>query len=345
MSVIAAVAGHDLSPDPGESNLAQNQSTDKYRQVRQSVRRCRHEASRGYVPGVLARGPSFLFIGPPRAGSSWFVEILREHPNVFIPGNKGTFFFSKLYSRGLSWYEGFFPQHPRQAAVGEVCEDYLASPEALAHIRAYRPAIRLICCLRNPYDRAISAWRFFARNGLDQPTLAAQAAQSPDVFDHGCYATQLAVVRSLFPDEQILTFCFEELLASPERVARRLYEFIGVDPRFVAPSLHRRINARARPRCRFLARMVHNIHIRSWGSSRHLSNAVGRIKRVPGLHRLVTVALYDEKLQPTDWRDLLHEFPQQVIDRYEREICGLERMLGRDLSGWHAVAAPLEDTA
>lgn len=307
--------------------------------MKQIVQGSRHEASRRQVPGVLARGPSFLFIGPPRAGSSWFVEILREHPNVFIPGNKGTFFFSKLYSRGLSWYEGFFPKHPRQAAIGEVCEDYLASPEALARIRAYRPTVRLICCLRNPYDRAISAWRFFARNGLDQPTLAAQAAQSPDVFVHGCYATQLGVVRSLFPDEQILIFCFEELLSSPERLARRLYEFIGVDPRFVAPSLHRRINARARPRCRVLARTVHNIHIRSWGSSRLLSNAVGRLKRVPGLHRLVTAALYDERPHPSEWRDLLHEFPQQVIDRYEWEISVLERMLGQDLSGWRASAA------
>lgn len=285
-------------------------------------------------PGPPARGPSFLFIGPPRSGSSWFAEILREHPAVFIPRNKGTFFFSKFHFMGLPWYEEFFPRTAR-GAVGEICEDYLASPEALARIKAYRPNIRLVCCLRNPYERAISAWRFFARNGLDQPTLVAQAKCNPDLFEHGYYATHLLTLRSHFSEDQILTFYFEELLRSPGAVARRTYEFLGVDPEFVPPSLNLRINASARPRSRLLARLVHDIHIRSWGASRHVSNAVGRIKRLPVLHRLVTAALYDENSQSGDWRELLAEFPQRIIERYEEELSALERLSGRDLSQWH----------
>lgn len=285
------------------------------------------------------RGPSFLFIGPPRSGSSWFVEILREHPAVFIPRNKGTFFFSKLYSMGFDWYERFFPIGAMRPAVGEACEDYMASPEALQRIKAYRPSIRLVCCLRNPYDRAISAWHFFARNGIDQPTLAAQAEKNPEVFDHGCYATQLQFIRSLFSDDQIVIFFYEEIASTPGAVARRLYEFLGVDPEFAPPSLHMRINARARPRSRALARIVHNLHIRSWGSSRFLSNAVGRIKRFPRFHRLVTSVLYDESPPRNDWRDLLAQFPRQVILRYEREISALERMFGKDLSAWRAGTA------
>jgi hypothetical protein len=288
------------------------------------------------------RGPSFLFIGPPRGGSSWFVEILREHPSVFIPRNKGTFFFSKLYGMGPSWYERFFPNDPEPAAIGEVCEDYLASPEALGRIKAYRPTMRLVCCLRNPYDRAISAWRFFARNGLDQPTLAAQAERNSDIFDHGCYATQLSVVRSLFPESRVLIFFFEEIASAPEGVARRLYQFIGVDPEFVPPSLHQRRNPGARPRSRLLARLVHDMHIRSWGSSRLLSNAAGRIKRLTGLRRLVTTVLYKENPRSDEWRESLPEFPQQIIARYEQEISALERMLGKDLSSWRASAGAPE---
>ena len=274
-------------------------------------------------------------MGPGRAGSTWFTEVLREHPDVFVPPNKGTFFFSQHYHKGLDWYEGFFARTAR-AAVGEVCEDYLATAEALARIKEYDPGMRLICCLRNPYERAISSWRFFARNGHDQPTLAAQAGRNPAVFEHGLYATQLQVARSLFDDKQILIFLFEELASDPRSITRRLYRFIGVDPEFVPPSLHRRVNGNSQPRSRLLARLVHDVHIRSWGASRIASNTIGQLKRVRPLRRLVQTTLYAEGEHSHGWRDFISEFPPDVIDRYEREISGLESILQRDLSRWHA---------
>ena len=80
---------------------------------------------------ALRPKPSFLFIGASKSGSSWFFEILREHPQVFVPANKATFFFSNYYARGIAWYEAFFAKAPRESAIGEVCHDYLVSPEAL----------------------------------------------------------------------------------------------------------------------------------------------------------------------------------------------------------------------
>jgi hypothetical protein len=282
-------------------------------------------------------GPSFLFIGPSKAGSSWFFEILREHPQVFVPSNKATFFFSDYYTQGIDWYEKFFSAAFHDRAVGEVCHDYLASPEAQRRIRKYRPDMRLVCCLRNPYSRALSSWRFFGRNGMDQPTLAAQGELTPSVFDQGNYATQLELVNSLFPRHQLLVFFFEEMVSAPDSVARRLYEFIGVDATFVPPSLHKRINVNAKPRSRPLARSVQYIHEQSWKRSRNLSNFIGRLKRIRLLRRFVRYALYKEPQGSTDWRQYLWQFPEHVVSRYEREISALEKMLGRDLTEWHAL--------
>lgn len=281
------------------------------------------------------RRPTFLFIGPGRAGSSWFHEILREHPEVFVPPNKGTFFFSQHYRKGLAWYEPFFAG-ARQPVVGEVCEDYLATAGALARAKDYDPGIRLICCLRNPYERALSSWRFFARNGRDLPTLAAQVQRDPWVCEQGCYATQLQIARSLFGDDQILIFMFEELASNPRSVARRLYRFIGANPEFVPQSLHQRVNGSSRPRSRLLAGLVHDVHLHSWGTSRIVSNTIGQIKRVRPLRRLVQTALYAEGSHSENWRELLAEFPEEMVTLYEREISALEQMLGRDLSSWHA---------
>lgn len=281
-------------------------------------------------------GPAFIFIGASKAGSSWFFEILREHPQVFVPLNKATFFFSAYYTQGIAWYESFFSKAAPECAKGEVCHDYLSNPEALRRIAHYRPDMRVICCLRNPYERAISSWRFFGRNGMDLPTLAAQGERYPAVFDEGYYATHLADVYSIFPKNQVLIFFFEELARAPESVARRLYEFIGVDAHFLPPSLHKRINVNAKPRSRALARVVQFVHQQSWKQSRLLSNLIGQMKRVKPLRQLVRTALYKHPVKSADWRDYLGEFPESVISRYEQEVGELEQMLGKELANWRA---------
>ncbi|MBW4052011.1 MAG: sulfotransferase domain-containing protein [Proteobacteria bacterium] len=287
------------------------------------------------APAGKACSPTFLFIGPGRAGSSWFAECLREHPDVFIPANRATFFFSQHHHMGVHWYARFFASAAERVA-GEACEEYLSSPEALRRIRDYDPNMRLICCLRNPYERALSSWRFFGRNGLGEATLVAQAQRYPAVFEGGYYATQLKIAHSLFPSEQILTFLFEQIAAEPRSVMRRLYAFIGVDPEFVPTSLLRRINGNGRARLPALARLVHDIHARTWGTSRLASNAVGQLKRIRPLRSLVQTALYAQQRPWPRWRDALSEFPEQVITRYEQEINDLEEMLKRDLSAWRS---------
>jgi hypothetical protein len=225
--------------------------------------------------------------------------------------------------------------------MGEVCHDYLSMPDALHRIREYRPEMRVICCLRNPYDRALSSWRFFARNGIDESTLAAQGARNPPVFDEGNYATHLKNLRSVFPQHQILVFFFEELAVDPGSVARRLYEFIGVDANFRPPSLFRRVNANAKPRSRGLARVMQFVHVQSWKGSLYLSNFVGRLKRVEKLRHLVRIALYQQPKCSLYWRDSLREFPEHVISRYEEEIVALEEILEKNLSHWRASKSPV----
>ena len=297
------------------------------------------------ICSALQRRPSFLFIGASKSGSSWFFEILREHPQVFIPANKATFFFSDYYERGIAWYEAFFVKASRKSAIGEVCHDYLVKPEALRRIRAYQPDMRLVCCLRNPYARALSSWRFFRRNGMDQPTLAAQGEYDSSVFDQGYYASQLSVLYSIFPKDQVIVFFFEELSAAPQSVARRLYEFIRVKSDFLPPSLYRRVNVNAKPRSRVVARLVQYIHKESWKHSHYLSNLIGRIKQIRPLRRFVRATLYKETVSSSDWREHIGEFPADIVSRYESEICGLENMLEKDLSEWHAFPLKSADPA
>ena len=280
--------------------------------------------------------PGFLFVGTGRAGSNWVFEVLREHPEVFLPANKGTFFFNRFFELGVDWYESFFSGSVDEKVAGEVCEDYLSNELAIERIHEYRQDMRLICCFRNPYERAISHWRFFARNGLEEPTITAQGNLRPDVYYLGYYATQLRHLRSVFSQQQILVYLYDDLVSSAEGVARAIYNFIGVDPYFLSSSLSVRVNASDKPRFKLFARFVHNVHMHSWGRSRVVSNFVGAVKRVRPLRKMIKSLLYKSTQMEEGWLDYLTEFPDEIIIRFEEEISALECMLNRNLSNWRA---------
>jgi hypothetical protein len=49
----------------------------------------------------MARIPTFLYIGAAKAGSSWIYTTLRQHPQVFIPLKKRTFFLTDILTAAL----------------------------------------------------------------------------------------------------------------------------------------------------------------------------------------------------------------------------------------------------
>ena len=282
--------------------------------------------------------PAFLFVGTGRAGSNWAFEILNEHPSVVLPKNKGTFYFNRNFDRGVRWYESFFRSNGSNGVAGEVCEDYLSDVDAIARIYEYRHDMRIICCLRNPYERAISHWKFFDRNGVAEETLIEQGRRRPDLYYLGFYATQLQVLLKLFPKNQVLVYLYDDLIADPETVVSSIYRFIGVDQNFVPRSTRVLVNAGAEPRVRVVARIVHEVHMHSWGRSRLVSNFTGTVKRFRLLRDSLKVALYKKPRRAGDWLGSLSQFPSDILLRYDREILELENLLERNLSHWKAPA-------
>jgi hypothetical protein len=286
--------------------------------------------------------PAFLFIGPSKSASTWFFEILREHPAVFVPPQKGLFFFNEYHDRGTAWYEKFFSAAAEDQVAGEVCHDYLSDADALSRIRDYRPDIRLICCLRHPYERALSSWRFHQRNGEEAPTLAETARRWPSVFEEGHYATHLETVLGYFPRAQLLVFFFEEVALCPESVARRVYDFIGVDAGFQPPSLHRRVNTAAVAKWRTGARQIARLD--DYARGHGFSKLVAGLKSIGWLRSAFRYVMYKPVQGDYDLRKYLREFPPHVVHRYEKEIDELERLLGRDLSRWRGLRREVVET-
>lgn len=116
----------------------------------------------------LRRFPDFLLIGPQRTGTTWLYRNLRQHPHIFMPDVKETYYFSTL---GQPEHEHFRHRY---------LEDYLA----LFHDTTWRRIERHYDCLRQslrPFCPRICGEATATYATLDDDIIADIATLNPDI--------------------------------------------------------------------------------------------------------------------------------------------------------------------
>lgn len=244
-----------------EARAAQEEAEARLGELRQQ-----HDGRRGLprrrrtrTAERRGRFPDFLIIGAQKCGTSSLFRYLGESPHVELPTAKEVHFFDRQFERGPDWYRSQFPEpgsaralRRRRRITGEASPYYLFHPLAARRVREVLPEVRLLALLRNPVHRAVSHYYHELGNGFEelplpvaldreQERLAGEAeriAADPgyEGFNHrhfsyqarGIYADQLAVWRSLFPDDQLLVINSDRLFESPREEMERVYEFLGL---------------------------------------------------------------------------------------------------------------------
>ncbi len=228
--------------------------------------------------------PNFLYIGAEKAGSSWIFEILREHPEVYVPPAKDIQFFDKNYEKGIDWYLSLFQPGGGRKAIGEVSHDYFLAEQTAGLIKRYLPDVRLICCLREPVDRTMSSYLFYKTTVLNQATTFEQFAFQERTLKLSDYYYNLRPFYERFPRNNILILFFDDLKKDPARFAQRIYEFLQVNPHFQSTVLYQKILPASETRLRWLAHLAYQMGLgfRKLG----LVNVVGTVKRTGTFRRL-----------------------------------------------------------
>lgn len=201
---------------------------------------------------LLRATPDFLIIGAQKAGTTSLFHYLASHPQTAPAAAKEIHFFNIYRRRGLAWYLSHFPH--RHAKNGRLCfeatPDYLHVPEVPELIRRKIGRPKLVIVLREPAERAYSAWRMW-RHYAEQPgkqdhrsfgqairdELAdpASAARGPHRYvEVGRYADHLARYRTHFAAEDMLVLDYAELGRDFDGFMGRLCGFLGLRP--FAPS-------------------------------------------------------------------------------------------------------------
>jgi hypothetical protein len=112
--------------------------------------------------------PNFIIVGAQKAGTSALHRMLQQHSTVTASKIKEIHFFSndEWYEQGNSihQYHSFFPlphSVPKNNLLFETTPIYLYHPKVAARIYHYNPDMKIIIILREPAERALSAWKMY----------------------------------------------------------------------------------------------------------------------------------------------------------------------------------------
>jgi len=214
--------------------------------------------------------PHFVVIGAPRSGTTWLYKQLAASPEIYMPENKEPRFLAvddpgqqfhgpgdDVWASGLvrtgAAYEALFADARPGQRCGEASTDYLyRGAVAAPHLRALVPEARVVAILRDPVERAHSAWRLLVHSGHEtlsfEEGLAAEEQRIADGWgwwwhysQHGFYARNLRPWLEAFPREQLLVVGYAEIEADPQGVLDRVTEHVGVG-RIAGLNLAERVN-------------------------------------------------------------------------------------------------------
>jgi hypothetical protein len=180
--------------------------------------------------------PNFLICGAQKAGTTALYAHLKQHPDVFMSTPKETEFFNWRFRRGWTWFAKHFEGHTHESAIGEASTRTMATPEAPARIYSHMPNVHLIFLLRNPIERAFSAFYFYKSQGIvcagNRFSSFIRNEGHPlrhELIDHGRYDRHLSRFDDLFDREQILLLRYDLFKAEPKTTLEKVAQFIGVN--------------------------------------------------------------------------------------------------------------------
>ena len=302
--------------------------------------------------------PNFFIIGAQKAGTTSLYHYLNQHPQIYMSPVKEPFFFDhEINSKGdvvqqefagrrqaprfanLEEYQALFRGVDGETAIGEASPLYIYAPGTPERIKEHVPEARSVALLRNPADRAYSAFLHALRIGVEPLTDFAQALREEEerirngwhyVFHYrnrGLYYEQLKRYYEVFGRESVGVWLYDDLKEDPASMVRSVFRFLGVEDAFDSDtsSAH---NPAGVPESQTARAMV-----------RAADTTVGVFRKVfPPTSRIFSyVSKARQAVQSqafTEPPPIDPEIRKALIERYTEDILKLQQLIGRDLSSW-----------
>ncbi len=227
----------------------------------------------------MTKVPNFLVVGAAKSGTSSLDRYLGQHPDVYMPRKKEAHYFSipdfpetfrgpgddgmnKETIRSQAAYEALFAGADGRTAIGESSVFYLYYPGTAERIRRWNPDMLVVMLLRNPVDRAYSAYMHLIRDGRETlsfaDSMAQEEARRSGDFEPmwlyrelGLYHDQVKRYFDEFPREQVKVVLYDDFSRDTRGAVADVFRFLGVPPD-VSIDTEQRFNESGVPKSRAL---------------------------------------------------------------------------------------------
>ena len=294
--------------------------------------------------------PNFLIVGAAKCGTSSLHNYLNQHPNIFMPSfnkegknvkepqflvkNKVK---NRLHFGVWTWeeYQSLFEQAKQQRAIGESSVFYLFYyQDAINEIKnRLGNDVKIIIMLRDPIDRAYSAFQHVSRGLKEQQTfedslemekgrLEKDKTLTPMVMykEMGMYYKMVKAYLDSFKDVHIILH--EDFSFSTSKVVKEVFQFLGVYK-------NQKINSDIR----------YNVGGKSWSN-----NTLKKVFVTESKLKTVVKKIAPKKRRKTIRDILSRPFIKQVsmkkktredlIRYFRKDIKKLARLINKDLINW-----------
>lgn len=274
--------------------------------------------------------PTAIGIGAQKCASSWIHAVLAAHPQAAVAREKELDFFSYYYDRGYRWYESLFDEASPATVHFENSPSYFHDPRTPERVRAYDPQMKILLLLRDPVERAYSNHLHEVIKGhIPNLSFEEGLANNPSYLDQSRYGTHLSRWLDVFPAGQVQVMLAENIKADPAGQARRVYEFLGIDPEFTTGLLSERRNESDRARLPWLRNLLRaqGDRMRRMG----LEEQLMRVKKLGPVRKLLDANRVDVRQEvPAMSPDTRKRLTQELGDEMQR----LAALIGRDPVEW-----------
>jgi len=298
--------------------------------------------------------PTFLIVGAQKAGTSSLYNYLKQHYEVFMPERlkEPKFFVAPIFKKInhnqplyvkvinhsiFKWkdYLKLFENVQKEKAIGESTTAYLYYYKiAIKLMKKYLEDIKIIISLRNPIDRAFSAYLHLRRNNGENLSFE-EALQKENARKElnwiplyyftsvGFYYNQVKAYLDKF--DQVKICLFDDLKKDPLGLIKDMYKFLEVDPSFT-PDMSIKYNVSGIPQNKFIHKFLKEPNILKTMVKPAAKFLIPKDRRREVIERIKMKNLQKPQMKP--------ETREYLKNLYREDILKLQDLIKRDLSSW-----------
>ncbi len=289
---------------------------------------------------MVGRHIQLMVGGAEKSGTSSLKEYLGQHPELVTHRQEEIMYFALESIHELGFENSrrrYFGDAPGVLVGKSVAILYL--PEAAARLREHNPDVAIVVVLRNPIDRAYSAYWQARRRGWEPlPTFEEALAAEPEriaadekavrrnaYVDRGRYDIHLTRLMKEFPGN--VDVCLtEDLSHDPLDVCQAQFARVGVDATFVPDIAERHTTVRS-------------------ARSERLASMLARGDRLKRVVRQLVPERYLDRVRTKvdslntrtfDPPAMAPKTRAALVEEFRPHNQRLADMIGRDLGHWNA---------